>query len=174
MAAKKGQADPEVSVGEIARILMIGEERVRQLAKDKWIPRVGRGKYPLAASVQGYIRFLKDESRRSTKVAADALIKNERARALKLKNDRDEGRLIDTEESLGTLDEIIGELRSRISAVPARVTRDLKLREKIETEIDAAFTRAADALAKAADRHEAAAAAQARGATGEAGEEDDS
>lgn len=170
MAAEKSNS---LDVETIARLLMIGPERVRQLSKDGWIPKVGRGRYPLAGSVQGYISFLKDEQRRASKVAADSEIKLERARGLKLRNDRDEGRLIEVEEALGTLDEIVGELRTGIAAVPARVTRDLDFRDQIEKEIDACFARISKRLERTADRFETAVAASARSKPDKANKEDD-
>ena len=169
VAAKSNTVDVETA----AKLLMIGAERVRQLAKDGWIPKAARGKYPLVGVVQGYIKFLKDEQRRASKVAADAEIKAERARGLRLKNDKDEGRVIDVEEALGTLDEVVGELRTGINAVPARVTRDLKLRDKIEKEIDASFERCRRRLERTAAKLEKAPAAAARGKADKAGQKDD-
>ena len=44
----------------IARLLNITERRVQQLAKEGVIPRSGRGRYPLAGAIRGYVTFLQD------------------------------------------------------------------------------------------------------------------
>lgn len=68
------EEDPQagtITTAQAARLLMLSDERIRQLVKDGYIPRVAQGRFNLVAVVQGYIRFLKDEERRSSKSAAD-------------------------------------------------------------------------------------------------------
>lgn len=50
------------SLSIIAKLLMLTERRVNQLTQEGVIPKVERGKYDLVASVQGYIRYLKERS----------------------------------------------------------------------------------------------------------------
>lgn len=59
-------------------------------------------------------------------------------------------RLIDIEESDAVMDEVFGMLKSELLGIPARVSRELDLRQKVEREIDDALNRAADRLAKRA------------------------
>ena len=60
-----------IAIGQAARLLMISDERVRQLQKQGYIPRAPkRGVVPLVGAVQGYLRYLKDEERQSSKSAA--------------------------------------------------------------------------------------------------------
>lgn len=42
----------------IARLLNISERRLQQLAREGVIPKSGRGRYPLAATVRGYVVYL--------------------------------------------------------------------------------------------------------------------
>lgn len=51
-------AGNEYSGAIIAKLLCISERRLQQLAREGTIPKTSRGKYPLIASVQGYVRFL--------------------------------------------------------------------------------------------------------------------
>jgi hypothetical protein len=51
-------AGNEYSGALIAKLLCITERRLQQLAREGTIPKTSRGKYPLIASVQGYVRFL--------------------------------------------------------------------------------------------------------------------
>lgn len=45
----------------IARLLGLTERRLQQLAKDGIIQKSGRGRYPLAGSVRGYINYLQSQ-----------------------------------------------------------------------------------------------------------------
>lgn len=61
-----------IPIGQAARLLMISEERIRQLQKQGYIPKADkRGVVQLVGAVQGYLRYLKDDERRSAKSAAD-------------------------------------------------------------------------------------------------------
>lgn len=54
-------------LNNIADLLDITPRRLQQLAKDGFIPKNRRGKYPLVGSVQGYIRYLRANRTNSTK-----------------------------------------------------------------------------------------------------------
>ncbi|MDN2579017.1 hypothetical protein [Aquibium sp. ELW1220] len=66
-----------IPVGQAARLLMISEERIRQLVKQGYVPRSEkRGNLQLVGSVPGYLRYLKDDERRSAKSAADSRVRD--------------------------------------------------------------------------------------------------
>jgi hypothetical protein len=51
-----------IPVGQAARLLMISEERIRQLVKQGYVSRSEkRGYVQLVGAVQGYLRYLKDD-----------------------------------------------------------------------------------------------------------------
>ena len=54
--------------------------------------------------------------------------------------------LIPMEEAIEAMDELVGVVRSEAASVPARITREVPLRRKIEAEVDAMLNRIADAL----------------------------
>lgn len=54
-----------ISGEQAARLLMISAERVRRLVNAEYITRAGVGRYPMVGVLQGYIRFLKNEERRT-------------------------------------------------------------------------------------------------------------
>jgi hypothetical protein len=123
---------------------MLTPQRVNQLVREGWIEKGGRNGYTIVGAVQGYIRFLKDEQRRASKSAALSRVQDARAREIELRTAREEHLLIETAEAIGVVDEIVGGLRSEVAGVPARLTRDVDLRRKIEAELDDVFRRAAD------------------------------
>lgn len=53
---------PLVPVGTLARLFNLTDRRVQQLARDGIIPKATRGKYPLAQSIQGYVRYLQERA----------------------------------------------------------------------------------------------------------------
>lgn len=71
----------------IARLLNITERRLQQLAKEGVVPKAGRGRYPLAACVTGYVKYLQE--RVAEQAAPDALELNaQRARLAKEQADK--------------------------------------------------------------------------------------
>lgn len=55
----------------ISKLLDITPRRLQQLAKEGFIPKAARGKYPLIGAVQGYIRYLKAREKRNAGVVGD-------------------------------------------------------------------------------------------------------
>lgn len=133
--------DLTVPASQIAKLLSLSIERVRQLVNTGYIPRIGKAKYPVSGSVQGYIRFLRDEEKQLSKSAADSGLKAARQREVELRIAREEGRLVEMEEVGAVVTTIFGTLRAELSGLPAAVTRDLKLREEIEKVLNGAFAR---------------------------------
>jgi hypothetical protein len=106
--------------------------------------------YKPAAVVGGYIGYLTDEQRRSSKSATLSEVQRARATEIRLRIAREQHELIDLDEALSVLDEIVGGLRADFSGLAASVTRDSTLRSLIEEKIDAIFQRHADSLTQKA------------------------
>ncbi len=134
-----------------ARLLMISPERVRQLIKAGYIPRPAPGRTTIVGAVQGYIRFLKDEERRTSKTQADSRVRDARASEIELKIAERRRDLIPREEAEASADYLVGIINEELNGLPARVTRDIPLRRKIESEISASKGRIAKALESASD-----------------------
>ena len=136
-----------------ARLLMKSNERIRQLSREGWIPKHGTGantRYALVDVVQGYIRFRDDAEKRATKTAAATRISDARAREIELRTAIREGHLIDLDEAIEAIEELMGLLRSELSGLPARCTRDLQVRRTIETARNDILERIADLAAEKA------------------------
>lgn len=157
MAAKKPASDaPEqpdgtIPIEQAARLLMISAERVRQLIKAGFIPRPKPGRTTLVGAVQGYIKFRDDADRRANKSAAESDVRKERAREIKLRNDARERALIPIDEALAEYDTLVAKVREAMDSIPARVTRDIQLRRKIEAEVHAAKENILKALGRSID-----------------------
>ena len=123
---------------------MLTPQRVNQLERGGYVKKVRRGVYLLVDVVQGYIRYLKDEERRTSKSATASQVQEERALEIRQRRLREEHKLIETDEALAVCDEIVGTYKSELAGLAARVTRDIDLRSKIETEVDDVCRRVAD------------------------------
>lgn len=137
MTSKNESTSGTIPISQAALLLMISDERVRQLVKQGYIERPARGRVPLVGAVQGYIRFLRDEDRRSTKSAADNRVREARAREIELRTAREAGELIPAEEAVAYTQAVVGALISRMNGLPAQITRNLDERRKIESMLDA-------------------------------------
>lgn len=141
MADASDQKAGLITVAQASKLLMVSGQWLRQLASKGHIPKAVKGKYPLVAVVQGYIGFLKDEERRTSKVQADSGLKAARQREVELRIAEKEGRLVDMEDVEATFNDILGTFRAELNGIPAAVTRDMKLRVSIEQGIDGAVAR---------------------------------
>jgi len=128
----------EIPTADAARLLMISAERIRQLQKDGYIPRGKRGHVSLVGAVQGYIRFRDDADRRANKSAAESRVRDARAKEIELRNAVRLRELVPVEEATAALDLTFGAMVAELDGLPARITRDMPLRRKIDDEIIAA------------------------------------
>lgn len=140
-----------LNVSMAARLLMVSEERVRQLAKMGYVPKAARGKYPLVGLVQGYIKFLKDDERRSSKSATATRMQDAKTAEIEMRIAEKRRELIPVEDHHAAIDIVIGKVRAEFSGLPARFTRDLQLRRKLEAEVNDSFNRVADAVSASAE-----------------------
>lgn len=130
-----------ITASQASKLLMVTPQWLRQLAAKGYIPKAVKGQYPLVATVQGYIRWLKDEERRTSKVQAESGLKAARQREVELRIAEKEGRVVDMEDVEAFFSFNAATFRAELEGVPASVTRDLKLREAIEQAINGAISR---------------------------------
>lgn len=140
-----------ITVAQASKLLMVTDQWLRQLAAKGYIPKAVKGKYPLVAAVQGYIRWLKDEDRRSSKTAAESGLKAARQREVELRIAEREGRLVEMDDVEAAFSHIVGTFRAELDGVPAAVTRDRVLRAEIETAVNGALTRLENRLREAGE-----------------------
>ncbi|QQC25749.1 hypothetical protein I6H96_02480 [Brucella anthropi] len=135
-----------ISIGQAARLLMISEERIRQLSKAGYFPRPSRGKVPFVGVVQGYIKSLREDNKNQNKTSADNRVRDARAEEIQIRIAEKKRELIPTDDATAAQDFLLGVVVAELSGLPARVTRDVPTRRLIEKEIDASRNRMASAL----------------------------
>lgn len=137
-----------ITVEVAARLLMVTPEWIRRLSKDGWIPKVERGRYRVVDVVQGYIRFLKDEARRSSRTASLSRLQDIRTRKEELAVAQAERELVPLTEAMTLVDEVAGAVVARVNAIPARFTRNIEQRALLQREVDDTLTEVADRIEK--------------------------
>jgi phage terminase Nu1 subunit (DNA packaging protein) len=129
---------PDVSLGELSRLLTLTPRRIQLLESEGIITKSERGKYNLRTAIVGYITFLRDDNKNKTKTASASDLNRARAELVKVQVEERTKDLVDAarQEALSVAGEIIGEVKSGLMSIPARVTLDVPLRRKIEEEIE--------------------------------------
>src|SRR6266540_4102737 len=77
--------DQFLNTEQAAKLLMVSPAWVRRLAKDGWISKVDGRHFRLVDVVQGHIRFMRDEKRRSNKTASACRVQEARAREIEIR-----------------------------------------------------------------------------------------
>lgn len=147
--AKPG-SEGTISAETAARLIDATPRWVRKLVELGYVTKpTDRGRYNLTSVVRGYIKYLKDEGRRTSKSAADSRVRDARAAEIELKVATAKRELIPIEDAQVAFDFFTQAVSEAIRAIPARATRgDLELRRKLETECNAALSQIAEALRK--------------------------
>jgi len=145
-----------ITTQQAAKLLMVSEAWIGKLNKMEYIPKAGRSRWHLVAVVQGYIRFLKDEDRRSSKSASSSRMQDVKTERLEMQMRSERRELVEREDVNLVLDTAASLMQSSLMAVPAKYTRNMAERRKLEKLI-------ADALGVIATGMEKKAAALAAG-----------
>lgn len=147
---KPPRPDGLVLMSQLANLIGITTERIRQLQRDGDMPRCPeRGMIHLVQGVQAYIAFLKKgAAAENNRSSAESRVRDARAREIEIRTAEREKHLISTTEAIGVMDEVLGGFLSELAGLPARVSRDREVRLKIETEINGIRQRATTRLAE--------------------------
>lgn len=151
MADRKQDAAGTITTTQAAKLLGVSEAWIGKLHKMEYVPKAGRGKWNLVAVVQGYIRFLKDEDRRSSKSASASRMQDVKTARLEMQMQQERRELVPLEDTRLVLDTAAGLLKSSIMAVPAKYTRDIKERRRLEGLLAEALGQIASGIDKKAD-----------------------
>jgi hypothetical protein len=143
------QAGGNLNLEQVCRLLMLTKQRIQQLVKAGYIPKPAKDTYPIVGAVQGYIRFLKEEERRTSKVQADSRVRDARAREIELRIAERERDLIPIDDAKAEIAAFVTDTRGEIVGMGARITRDMDVRRKIEIECEGILKRLAERAEKA-------------------------
>lgn len=135
--AEQSRQSGTITAAQASALLMISQQRVRQLVRDGYIPRIARDAYPLVGVVQGYLRFLRDDERRSAKSASATNLNDARRQEIERRVAERDGELVDIDEARELYRELSGQIEKTLAALPRRAVRDPAMRQAIAMQCDA-------------------------------------
>ncbi len=154
MTAKTGHKTPkdvgffklEVSTEVAGEIAGMSAERIRQLTKEGWIEKLGPNRYLAAAVVSGVLAYKDDQIARLSRAGSSSKLQDARAAEIEVRTAERLKTLqrLGRDEGLAVVDAVLGPMRSDLQSVPARVTKDLALRRRLEGELNGVLDSAAD------------------------------
>ena len=141
----------EVSTADLAEILNVTERRIQQLAGTGVLRRQAHGTWVLPESVQAFIAHRLNGATTKLKAksgGAEERLKDIKARREELKLAREERELVPLADAIFAMDQIAGTIGLEVNNVPARYTRDLDERDRLQVEIDAVLTKVANRISE--------------------------
>jgi hypothetical protein len=118
---------------EIVSLTGFSEVYLGRLERERVICRSGRGKWPLLATIHAIIQHLRATNRRGG-AGSDAL-RAARAEEIRIRVAERMKDLIPVTDAAAHMDVMTGLTLTELSGLPARCTRDLALRRRIEDEV---------------------------------------
>src|SRR5262245_42571810 len=128
MQPKRRPKRPELSrLGEqivvtsaaVGEWLGLARTRVDQLVGEGYAVKLGKDRFDLKASVQGYLRFMRDNARRHNMAAADSRVRDARAQEIEVKTAVRLGHLVPLSSYEDMIDRLAGFTRTELAGVPA-------------------------------------------------------
>ncbi|RJF69592.1 hypothetical protein [Rhodopseudomonas palustris] len=138
--------DLRVGLADAGRLIGKSIQHVRNLVRDGFIPDAAAGKYRAVDVASGALKAREAADRRASQSAASSRLLEARAAEIEVRTEaRKKAHLQDAQaHAIAVMDELLGPLKPDCLAIPARVTKDLVLRARIEDELERAFDAAAD------------------------------
>lgn len=134
-------AQAEITAEALAQMLDLTTARLAILANEGIIPKNSHGRYPMPASVQAYVRYL----RNAANDGGDRSLSKQRARLTKEKADVAEieasklrGELVPKKQMIAANTAVMNVVRTRVLAIGPKLAPQLVLRKRA-TEIEAAI-----------------------------------
>lgn len=142
----KGQT---ITLQQAATLLNRSVSWVQKLVTDGYIVRAGTNQYSVVAIVRGLIAYYDDLLEKTNKAAAASRATDARTREIELRIAERRRDLIPQEDARAVVSEMAAMIKAEFSGLPARFTRDLAERRRLEQEIDGSFDRLAAAARNA-------------------------
>ena len=140
------RAEEGVEVDRVARYLGVTRERIAQLIRAGYIPRLSRNRISFNDGVHGYIQSLKDTIKHGKKTETESRVATARATEMEMRVAERRRELVPVEDAQAAMDLLVALVRDELRGLPARCTRDITARRVIETEVTASTNRVVDGL----------------------------
>src|ERR1017187_4151222 len=129
----------EITAQQAGNIVEVTCITIGQLEKAGWFKRETSGLYSLIEFMRGWTRYRNELIKRARQPKSGNRMQDARTIEIELRTARDSGELMDMSAAIAYVQSVAGEFRASFGALPARVTRDLELRAKIENAVNECF-----------------------------------
>ena len=136
---------------EMGRLIGVSGRRVTQMSDEGKIPKPINGKYDGPAVIRALLSAAKVKRPETAAEKAIARSRAAQAEAQEIRNARDRKELVAVDEVVNIFDTLVAAVRDEVNALPARVTRDMELRRKLEADVDGVLSRIASRCGDAED-----------------------
>lgn len=144
-----------VSGTELADLIGITDRQVRNLHRANVLHQAGKGKYPLAESLQAYIAYAAHGKVQSEVIDSKSRLLSAQARNAEIEADRKAGKLLDLDDVQTVLNETMTIIASQMDGLGGRLANELAgesdpaiIRQKLLSETRRIRATAADKLAR--------------------------
>jgi len=155
MAKKPAKAAPEkaapvagVRVEQAAALIRVSVRRIQQLQQEGWIKRDENGVLSIISVVHGYLDAKDKEIEQIRLKAADNDVRRAKASLLNMSLAEKQRELVPRDEAEEFVQLLIGEVVSRLQGLPARYTRDVNERKRLDQLVGAIRSEVADIAGK--------------------------
>jgi restriction endonuclease Mrr len=138
-----------ITVTQAGALLNRTPRWVQNLVAAGFISKSSRGAYTVVEVVRGALAYYEDQLSRTSKAAAANRATEARTREIELRIAERKRELIPVDEARAVVSEMAAMVRAEFAGLPAKFTRDLDERRRLEQEIDGSFERLAAAAGRA-------------------------
>ena len=149
MADEEKSKGQTISLAQAATLLNRSPSWVSLLVGKGYITRDGYGKYSVVAIVRGALTYYEDLLEKSNKAAAASKATDARTREIELRIAERRRDLIPLDDAKAVVSEMAAMVKAEFIGLPARYTRDMTERRRLEQEVDGSFERIAAAARSA-------------------------
>lgn len=146
MTGRQNPEDILLGAREIAALAGRTDRWVRGMAQAGHFEKDARGKYKLGGLIRGLIDHYEAIIEKGSKSAAASRVTDARADEIELRLAERRRDLIPQEDAIAVVDLVAGEVNKQFTGLPARITRDVRLRRDIEAHLNEAKQKIADAV----------------------------
>lgn len=130
-----------LTVNQVAALCGRSTQWVHQLVKDGFVQKQAKNQYTLVSAVRGVIAYYEDLQTKNSKTASASRATDARAREIELRIKERSRELIPIEDARAEIADWTSAFRAELQGLPARFTRDMQERRRLEQEIDGALER---------------------------------
>ena len=135
LTSNKSNKNPTiVTTKEISEILNLSDRRIRQLASEDALVRIGHGKFDLPASIQAYIEYVINRDKSDgelDKTTEEALWTRARRKKTELDLQIMQGELHRSEDVKLVMNDMLGSFRARLLGLPTKIAPQLIKKDEI-------------------------------------------